>query len=55
MLAAHGPSPGWRAGIIDAVADDALHGLLVVDRVAALADRVEVGEQRVDRRVRLAA
>ena len=42
------------AGDHDAVADDALHGLLVIDGVAAAPDLDDVGHQLVDRRVRLA-
>ena len=48
MLAAYGPSPGRRPGDRDAEAHDALDGLLVVHRVAPLADDREVVEQRVD-------
>ena len=50
MLAAYGPSPGPRPGMAIAEADDPFHRLLVVHRVAPLADDVEIGQERVDGR-----
>ena len=52
MLAAYGPSPGCGARDRDAEADHAFDRLLVIHRVAASADDVEVREQGIDVRQR---